>query len=175
MPIPGASPIRPLPPPSTPNSARASSSATDDADRERRGRFAAVLGGAEDDAPVPSLTGGDYEGLPASADADLRQAIATDLTRAAHARRAPRAAGRTTRSRRSIRTTPAADAAVIAAAARWRIDLDRRSSGGPGRRGPDDRGPARRVVAALADRLSQRRRPFPRARAALAADEFINA
>ena len=66
--------------------------------------FATVLGGADDDAPVPSLTGGGYEGLPLSADADLQRAIATDLRDAAHARSSPWRRRRTMRSRCSIPT-----------------------------------------------------------------------
>jgi hypothetical protein len=50
-------------------------SAVDDASREKRNRFAVVLGGAGEEAALPSLTGGEYEGLPDSADADLRRAI----------------------------------------------------------------------------------------------------
>ncbi len=53
--------------------------ATDDAGRERCVRFAAVFGGVEDDVALPTLDGGTYEGVPATAQADLRSAIATDL------------------------------------------------------------------------------------------------
>ena len=54
------------------------------ADRDRRLRFATVLGGADERPPVPTLSGGSYEGLPATADADLRIAIANDLNDTAY-------------------------------------------------------------------------------------------
>jgi hypothetical protein len=116
--------------------------------------LALVLGGASDEASAPSLTGGKYEGLPDTADADLRQAIADDLdarvtrlvalTQVAHDALVdldPEAAG--------------ADAALVSAAARWNVDL-------AGLAPADDAADAepttaeRRdaIVAALADRLA---------------------
>ena len=53
--------------------------ATDALTRERRDRFGAIFGGGENEPLVPSLTGGAYEGLGDSADADLRRAVAQDL------------------------------------------------------------------------------------------------
>ncbi len=128
-------------------------SATDDARREKRDRFGAVLGGAEDEPMLPSLTGGEYEGLPASADADLRTAIATDLrarlvrmvtlAQAAHDALAaldPSGAG--------------ADAVIATAAARWTVDLSSLAPADPAMAAPTTAERLAAVVAALADRLS---------------------
>jgi hypothetical protein len=48
---------------------------------DARTRLTVVLGGGEDDPPVPSLVGGTYEGLnPETCDAALRAAMADDLS-----------------------------------------------------------------------------------------------
>lgn len=44
-----------------------------------RHRLAGVLGGGEEEGPVPSLVGGDYEGVPSTGDADLRASVLADL------------------------------------------------------------------------------------------------
>jgi hypothetical protein len=44
-----------------------------------RQRLAQVVGGGEDEGPVPALTGGAYEGVPATSDDDLHAALVTDL------------------------------------------------------------------------------------------------
>jgi hypothetical protein len=128
-------------------------SATDDASRDKRDRFAAAVGGAEDESPLPSLSGGDYEGLSASAHADLRSAIANDLTarlarvvalaqaaKAALAALDPDAVG--------------AGAQIIAAAVRWRVDLERVTPADPALAAPTNQERLAAVVAALADRLT---------------------
>jgi len=127
-------------------------SATDEARRGKRDRFAAVLGGAEHAPLLPSLTGGAYEGLPASADADLRNAIATDLqarlvrlvalAQAAHDALAaldPNDAG--------------TDADVVAAADRWTVDLASLAPADPAMNAPTTAERLAAVVAALAERL----------------------
>jgi hypothetical protein len=128
-------------------------SAMDAASREQRDRFAVVLGGAGDEPALPSLTGGEYEGLPASADADLRSAIATDLrarlvriiafARAAHDALAaldPHDVG--------------TDALIDAAAVRWTVDLAGLAPADPAMAAPTTAERLTAVVAALADRLS---------------------
>ena len=49
------------------------------ADATAADRLAMVIGGAQDEPPVPSLSGGTYEGLGAGADDALRAAMAADL------------------------------------------------------------------------------------------------
>jgi hypothetical protein len=127
--------------------------ATDDAGRAKRDRFAAVLGGAENEPLTPTLTGGDYEGLPASADTDLRTAIATDLKarlvqmvaliQAAHGVLAALDPG-----------DAGADVAIDEAATRWTVDLSGLAPADPALAAPTTEERLTAIVAALADRLS---------------------
>ena len=127
--------------------------AADDATREQRVRFASVLGGAESDAPVPTLTGGAYEGLPASADADLRQAIAGNL----HMRLTEVVFLAQTAHDALALLDPAtagAEATISVAAARWGIDLEATSPSDPEADDPSTPDRLATVVTALKDRLS---------------------
>lgn len=85
-------------------------------------RLAAAVGGGEGDAPVPSLAGGTHEGLPASADLDLRAAMTANLS--------DRLARLTALARSDADALaaldlldPAAASAVAALAGRWAVDL----------------------------------------------------
>jgi hypothetical protein len=87
-----------------------------------RRRLAAVLGGGDRDAPVPTLVGGTYEGLPATADDDLHAAVVTDLD--------DRLAGLTQLAETVHAAVvaldpeaPGADAQIAALARRWDVDL----------------------------------------------------
>jgi hypothetical protein len=127
--------------------------ATDDAGRQVQAQFARVLGGAESEPPVPSLVGGAYEGLPDSADADLRSAIAVDLK--------SRVARLTTLAQDAHDTLVGLDpndagteAEVTAAAARWTVDLASLSPADPAMDAPTTAERLSAVVAALADRLT---------------------
>jgi hypothetical protein len=127
--------------------------ATDDAGRAKRDRFAAVLGGAENEPLTPTLTGGDYEGLPASADTDLRTAIATDLkarlvqmvalTQAAHDALTALDPG-----------DAGTDVAIDAAATRWTVDLSGLAPADPALAAPTTAEQLTAIIAALADRLN---------------------
>ena len=145
----------------------------DDVNVDRRRRLAAVLGGADDNATVPSLTGGGYEGLPVSADADLRRAIATDLR------------GRLTRVVNMAQQAhdalalldpndDATDGLVDAAVARWRIDLDRLVAADPAATVPTTAEQLAHVVATLLDRLSAAASVPAGTGGPSPADEFIN-
>jgi hypothetical protein len=127
--------------------------ATDEESRGRRRRCADVLGGAERDAPVPTLSGGAYEGLPASADADLRREIAGNLharlvhvvalvqgTHDALAALDPDEAG--------------AEATMSMAAVRWHIDLDAVAPADPDAEIATTAERRTAMVDALKDRLS---------------------
>jgi hypothetical protein len=127
--------------------------------RDARDRMASVLGGG-DDPLVPSLTGGVYEGLPATADTDLRAAVAADL------------GARLTRLRRLaqdahdaiVTLDPAAATAgaiIAAAATRWAVDL---TGVAPLEPAADTPGVADRqaaIVDALAARLASAVVPAP--------------
>ncbi|WP_412537916.1 hypothetical protein R8Z50_18830 [Longispora sp. K20-0274] len=79
-------------------------------------RLAVLLGGASADAPVPTLSGGSYEGLLANADELLRADIAADLDL-----RRERLHQLADDARAAL---PGLDAPGLAAtAARWRVDL----------------------------------------------------
>lgn len=147
-------------------------SATDDTRREKRDRFAAVLGGAEDESPLPSLSGGEYEGLSASADADLRSAIATDLT----ARLARIVAlAHTAHAALAVLDpdTAGAGTAITAAAARWRVDLASLAAADPALAAPTSEEQLAFVVAALADRLTTAASAVPAGAGAAPTDAFI--
>ncbi|MCC7125205.1 MAG: hypothetical protein IT178_10185, partial [Acidobacteria bacterium] len=127
--------------------------ATDDEGRERLALFASVLGGADDMAPVPTLTGGAYESLPPSCDADLRRAIAANLhqrlvdvvalAQAAHDALVP------------LDPDDAGAAATIATAAtRWRIALDTIAPSDPEAELPSTADQVAAVIAVLDDRTS---------------------
>lgn len=97
--------------------------ARDETNRAHQQRLASVLGGAADDAPVPTLTGGTYENLPASCDADLRRAIAGNLhMRLAEVAFLARAAVDALSALDAA--APGADATIAVAAARWHVELD---------------------------------------------------
>ena len=125
----------------------------DPAVRAARARLAAVLGGGADDPPVPSLTGGQYAGLPDTADTDLRVAIATDLT------------GRLGRLRRLLQdeqnalaaldpAAPDTPATVQAAADRWVVDLTAVAPADPAAAAPTTAELQAAAVTQLADRLA---------------------
>ncbi|SKD00293.1 hypothetical protein SAMN05445504_8027 [Burkholderia sp. CF099] len=114
--------------------------------------LAPILGGTDEGASSASLTGGAYEGLPNTADTDLRAAIAADLgarlvqlvalVQSAHDALAaldPAAAG--------------ASQAVTDAAARWNIDLGATLPTSSADAGPGTAERRDAIVAALADRL----------------------
>jgi hypothetical protein len=84
--------------------------------------LATVLGGGEDDGPVPTLTGGAYEGLPDSADADLRAAVIADLDARLDRVRQIAALSRDAAAAMDP-GDPATPAAVTAMASRWGVDL----------------------------------------------------
>jgi hypothetical protein len=123
------------------------------ADRDARNRISTVLGGGADDPPVPSLTGGAYEGLPATADADLHAAVADDLS------------SRLTRMRQLAQDThdalialdPAgatAGAVISAEAARWAVDLSGVAPEDPTAPAPTTAELQTALVARLAERLA---------------------
>ncbi len=127
-------------------------SADDDA-RDRRSRLASVLGGADSDAPVPTLTGGAYEGLPPSADADLRHAIAgnlhlrlTDVVYLAQTAHDTLAA--------LDLDDATAEATIAVAAARWRIDLEQVASSDPESEDASTADRHTALVSALNDRIA---------------------
>ena len=80
-------------------------------------RLALLLGGG-DESVVPSLTGGSYEGLPGTANDDLRRAVIADLTGRLGALR-----DLAERDRAAIGLLDAADPGIAAAAGRWRIEV----------------------------------------------------
>lgn len=93
-----------------------------DPSSEDRQRVSDLLGGGERDAPVPSLVGGAYEGLPPSADDDLQTAMIADLD------------ARLTRLRQLTVTVldavtaldpddPGTPTTVASIASRWGVDL----------------------------------------------------
>ena len=135
--------------------------------------FATVLGGADNDAPVPSLTGGEYEGLPVSADADLRQAIATDLRA-----RLTRVVNLAQQAHNALAPLDPDDGAtdnlVVNAAARWRIDLDEVVAADPEATVPTTADRLAYVVARLSDRLSAAASVPAGAGGPSPSDEFIN-
>ena len=129
-------------------------SATDAASREQRSRFGVVLGGAGDETALPSLTGGKYEGLPDSADADLRAAIATDL-RARLVRLVGIAQGAHDALAALDPDVAGTDALITAAAVRWTVDLTSLAPADPAMAAaPTTAERLTAVVSALADRLS---------------------
>jgi hypothetical protein len=115
--------------------------------------LANVLGGIDDEGAAPSLTGGAHEGLPATADADLRKEIADDLgarltrlltlAQSAHDDLVaidPSAAG--------------AEAIVTAAAKRWNVDLTAVASADPASTEPTVAERRDAIAAGLADRFT---------------------
>lgn len=148
-------------------------SATDDVSRAKRDRFATVVGGAEDESLLPSLAGGLYEGLSASAQADLQSAITSDLT-ARLARVVALAQTAKTALAALDPDVPSAGAQIIAAAARWHVDLDRVISADPALAEPTNKERSAAVVTALADRLTTAS-AVPGGASAGAGDAFIAA
>jgi hypothetical protein len=128
-------------------------SATDAVSLAQRGRFAVVLGGSGDEPALPSLTGGQYEGLSDSADADLRSAIATDLQA-----RLVRLVGVAQAAHDSLTALDPDDAgteaSITAAAARWSVDLTGLAPADTGMAAPSTAERLTALVSALADRLS---------------------
>jgi hypothetical protein len=126
---------------------------TDPALREQRDRFSGVLGGGDDEAPLPSLTGGDYEGLFASADADLRRAIAADLSA-----RLTRLVALAEDARDAlIVLDPDGDGggeAITATALRWNVDLADVSPAAPNATEPTAAERQAATIAAIEERLS---------------------
>jgi hypothetical protein len=125
----------------------------DDAGRERLARFAAIVGGAEDDVALPRLSGGTYEGLVATGERDLHTAIGTDLR--ARVDRVVTLAGAARAALIALDPDAAgAGAQVGAAAARWSFDLDTVFPEDPAMAAATE--PERRdaLVAALTDRLA---------------------
>jgi hypothetical protein len=87
-----------------------------------RQRLSRVVGGGEDEGPVPSLVGGDHESVPLTGDSDLRAALIADLE------------ARFTRMKQLTQVVhdaavaidpdgPGADALIGEFAHRWSIDL----------------------------------------------------
>jgi hypothetical protein len=122
---------------------------SDAGSRDARRRLASLLGSG-DEALVPSLTGGSYEGLPASGDADLRAALAADLaSRLAHLRDLVMDA--TAALRILDPSAPGAAAEIVDAAGRWEVDLsDVRAADGAAAPSTGDR------LAALLAELDRR-------------------
>jgi hypothetical protein len=114
---------------------------------------AAVVGGAEDEPPLPSLTGGEYEGLGDTADADLRDAIADDLSA-----RLTRLTALTQSAHDDLVALDpdgaGAGGAIAAAAARWNVDLTGLVPADPADTAPTVAERQEVLVAALADRLT---------------------
>jgi hypothetical protein len=125
----------------------------DAATRAVREALFLVLGGAEDEALVPSLTGGAYEGPPDTADKDLRTAIAANL-----AGRLVDLASRARAAHDGLNALDPDDAgtepAVTDVVDRWRIDLSALSSADPAADAPSTSEALTAAVAVLADRLS---------------------
>jgi hypothetical protein len=96
--------------------------ALDGVNHDRLLRLATVLGGADGEAPVPALSGGAYEGLPASAEGDLRKAIATNLNA-----RLVQVVNLAQATHDAVAVLDpnniGTEAAMTAAETRWRIDL----------------------------------------------------
>ena len=134
--------------------------ASDAAGREKRDRFGAVLGGGENEPPLPSLTGGDYEGLPASADADLRDAIAGDLSN-----RLDRIMALALAAHDALAALDPDDAgtgiAITEAVARWAIDLAGLAPADPAAIQPSTAERQQKVVSVLADRLATAKSAVP--------------
>ncbi|MDM0109869.1 hypothetical protein QTH97_33495 [Variovorax sp. J22R24] len=125
----------------------------DDAEIEQRRRLAAVVGGADEHAPVPSLTGGGYEGVPLSADADLRRAIATDLRN--RLTEVVTLAQEAHDALALVDPNDGATAAIVKAAARrWTIDLKRLVAEDPAIAAPTTAEKLAHVVDTLSDRLA---------------------
>lgn len=146
---------------------------SDDESRERRVRFAGVFGGAEGDAPVPTLTGGVYEGLPASCDADLRRAIAGSL----HVRLTKVVSLAQTAQDALTPLDPddaGAEAAISAAATRWRIDLDSIAPSNPEAEAASTADRLAAIVIALKDRLSTAAPAVSAGTGGMPSDDVIN-
>lgn len=113
-----------------------------------------VLGGADNEASDPSLTGGQYEGLSDTADADLRAAIAEDLDVRLVRVTALAQSAHDMLDALDV-SDPAAEATVVSEAARWNIDLTTVVPADPttSHATTDERRDT--IVATLADRLSR--------------------
>jgi hypothetical protein len=125
----------------------------DEASREQLARVAAIVGGAEDDVALPRLPGGDYEGLPATAESDLHSAIGSDLRL-----RLDQLVALAVTARDALTaldpSDPGAGAEVVAAAARWSFDLSMVSPADPAMAAPTTKEQRDAVVAAMVDRLA---------------------
>lgn len=125
----------------------------DDAGRERCARFAAIFGGAEDDIALPRLSGGRYEGLPATAESDLHSAIGSDL-RLRLGRLVVLASTAHDALAALDPNDPGTDAEVLAAAVRWSFELGTVSPADPAMAAPTTKERRDAVIAALADRVA---------------------
>ncbi|SEF01869.1 hypothetical protein SAMN05519104_7797 [Rhizobiales bacterium GAS188] len=149
--------------------------AADTPGRERRDRFGAILGGGENEPPIPSLTGGAYEGLDSLADANLRRAMAQDL-----GDRLARVASLAQAALDDLAAldpnTAGSELTIKAAAARWAIDLAVVPPADPGDMAPTAAELLAYGLAALADRLSTAASMVPAGGGGPAPpDTFINA
>lgn len=121
---------------------------------DARRRLAVVLGGGDDDAPVPSLIGGEYEGLPsASSDGTLRSAMASDLSMRLHQ------LGQSAQAEHNALMAlnpdePGAGAAITAFARRWAVDLTLVASENPAAAEPTPAESRTALGTALAERVT---------------------
>jgi hypothetical protein len=127
--------------------------ADDNTGRARRARFATIFGGNEGETAVPTLVGGVYEGLPTTADADLRTAIGADLQQRLDSlvSLAKSAAGALAGLSPA---DPAAQAVVEAAAKRWTFDPSTVVPADPTVASPTTRDKRDALVVELTERLA---------------------
>jgi hypothetical protein len=133
--------------------------------------FAGLLGGGPDEPPVPALTGGDYEGLPASANDDLRGAVLADLDA-----RLVRLRGLAQARYDDLATPPGGDPDPVTTrdALRWRVDLTGVPASDPEAAGPSAADRRAAHVAALAGRLADAA-ALPPTDGTAVSDEAVNA
>lgn len=126
--------------------------ATDQATRAGRERLAQAVGGADDEAPLPSLSGGIYEGLSGSANVELQSAVASDL--AARLGQLVALAQSATASLGALDPNAAlAETQIATWAARWSVNLDRLISADPTLAGPTTAERLAALASALTERL----------------------
>ncbi|MFL5607682.1 MAG: hypothetical protein ACJ8AD_14625, partial [Gemmatimonadaceae bacterium] len=138
--------------------------ATDDAANAARARFAGVVGGGDDEPPLPTLTGGSYEGLGVDADALLRNAIAADLE--ARLERVRNAAQSAHDALAALDPDGDGAGAIVAVgAAQWNVDLRNVVAEDPDAAGPSIFERRAAVVDALSERLASAATTAPAAAA----------